>query len=682
MNNDSMVGSTAVAEDLPFRVSVTTTQVVIADGTVMSLRLWLPDLGPGKLTGTVLEAIPYRKDDVSLIDDETRFGYFAGHGLVCARLDLRGSGNSGGVLVDEYTPTEQQDIVEVIDWLSRQSWSNGNVGMTGISWSGFNALQVAGKRPPALKTIITVCSTDDRYDNDVHYLGGSPLAFYMNLWGSALHLMNMRPPMADVMGEDWLSEWKTRLAANTDMTSLWLSHPRRDAYWRQGSVGEDPDAITCPVLAVGGWADAYTDTVFRLLGDHAAPVHALIGPWGHTWPERPEPGPGIDFLGYCLRWWRRWLNDEQNGVEDDPELLFYLQDYTDSREDLETRPGEWLVATDHRAISRPSSWYLAPGGVLAAVAPGPSTQVEIGDPTVGVNARHYLPMGASTDLPPVQNQDDERSVVFDSSPLEEPFSIAGRASLEIRLATDTPRAFVFVRITDVDEEGRSHLVARGSLNLTHRRGHGEDEVEPIVPGKIEDYVIAIKSTAYRFPAGHRIRVALSTSYWPWIWPSPEITTLSIELGASRLVVPELRTEAVTPLPQGALGTPVISAPPQVEHAGSSRAHWTVTRDDDGTVSIDKGSVGPVTRTLRNGWTFGTLGDHTTWTLTGSEASSAVMTKSSRQLYRWREHRVEISTATKMTGYADLFQILTRSTATLDGATVWAEDVTHVVPRDL
>ncbi len=137
---------------------------------------------PGARFPAVLEAMPYRKDDNSLVDDSARFGFLAGHGYVGVRMDLRGSGTSTGVLEDEYAEQEQLDICEVIEWLSRQPWCTGDVGMTGISWSGFNCLQVAARRPPALRTVVSVHSTDDRYDNDVHHLGGSLLAFYRLQW--------------------------------------------------------------------------------------------------------------------------------------------------------------------------------------------------------------------------------------------------------------------------------------------------------------------------------------------------------------------------------------------------------------------------------------------------------------------------------------------------------------------
>ncbi len=679
MNNDGAAFATRTATDLPYEVRRERTETVMADGTRIAVTLWLPVREDP--CGVVLEAIPYRKDDVSVIDDETRFPYFAGHGVACARIDLRGSGSSTGVLMDEYTPTEQRDIVEVVEWLAAQEWCNGSVGMIGISWSGFNALQVAALRPPALKAIITVSSADDRYDNDVHYLGGVPLAFYMNLWGSALHTFNMRPPIPELMGPDWRDEWATRLAANTDMTSLWLSHPYRDSYWRQGSVCEDYSAIEIPVLAVGGWADNYTDTVLRLIDRLPGVAKGLIGPWGHTWPERPEPGPGMDFLHHCMRWWDRWLHGEPTGVEDDPTLSFYLQDYVMSAEDLAHRPGRWLGVDDRASAVTETMLGLGEDGRLGGSAPEGTMLDYTGSLVVGMQARHPLPMGVATDLPPIQDDDDARSLVFETDPLESPLSMLGNAELHLRLTTTTTTGLVFVRITDVDADGHSHLVARGALNLTHRRGHAPEDVAPLVPGEFEDYVVSLKSTSYRFPAGHRLRVAVSTSYWPWLWPGPDVTSLRLDLAASSLSLPVLDTEAEA-LVDVDLGEPVIAPPPAVAMSGDQGSYWRTEREDDGTVTVRKGYTGASRVVFPEGWGVEYLVDGVVLSLKENDPLSASMERRIAQAYTGDRHRVLIEHETSMTATRGTFEVSIDSTVTLDGELVLREQSTRSVPRGL
>lgn len=685
MNNDGAAFAMSTQQQFPFEVQRELDVVQLPDGTRLSIALWLPQDVTAVPTGVVLEAIPYRKDDVSLIDDETRFGYFAGHGVACARLDLRGSGSSEGILTDEYTPGEQADLLEVIDWLADQPWCNGSVGMTGISWSGFNALQLASRRPAALKTIVTACASDDRYDNDVHYLGGIPLAFYMNLWGSFLHMMCMRPPMPSIIGDDWLSEWRSRLSANPDFTSLWLSHQQRDAYWRQGSVCEDYKAIECPVLLVGGWADNYTDAVFRLLDNLPGTAQAIVGPWGHTWPERPEPGPGIDFLRRCLDWWQHWLNGVDNGVPDQPRCSFYVQDYTFSREDLGVRPGKWWSVDDPHSVVTPRTLALTGGGEMSLDASpdiAPVATVTISDgATVGMQARHLLPMGVSTDLPGIQDADDKLSLTFDTAPLDEDIAIFGRVVLRVRLASSVPTGHLFVRLTDVDADGHSHLVTRGALNLTHRRGHAPEDVQPLTPGVFEAYEIPMKATSYRFQAGHRMRLAVSSTYWPWLWPAPDRSDLTISLPESSLTLPILDESSAHPSTID-LGDPVIAPPPDVEVVRDVSPYWYSERDADGMVRVCRGTKGTSRLTLPDGWTVEHRADETVYSIREGDPLSAAMHRHLAQSFRWSGNDVDIEYTTSMTCDHDTYTIANQAEVTLNGSLVFREDTTNVVPREL
>ena len=237
--------------------------------------------------------------------------------------------SSSGELADEYLSRELEDACEVIDWISRQSWCSGAVGMMGKSWGGFNALQTAALRPPALKAIITVCSTDDRYADDIHYMGGALLNDNL-WWGTIMLAYQARPPDPALVGEGWRDEWLERLKSLPFFPALWLAHQRRDAYWRHGSVCEDFSAITCPVFAVGGWADAYTNAVPRLLEGLKVPRLGLIGPWAHVYPQDGMPGPAIGFLQEALRWWDHWLKGEDRGIMAEPMLRAFIEHWSPS----------------------------------------------------------------------------------------------------------------------------------------------------------------------------------------------------------------------------------------------------------------------------------------------------------------------------------------------------------------
>ncbi len=264
--------------------------IPMPDGVRLHTRIWSPSSPDGPVP-VLLEYLPYRLDDWTAPRDSERHPWYAQHGYASVRVDIRGTGSSDGFFDDEYSEQELRDGEAVIAWLAEQEWSTGAVGMFGISWGGFNALQLAARAPEALKAIVTVCSTDDRYDNDVHYVGGAVLGIDMAAWGATMFAFNSRPPRPEVVGSGWVDQWRDRLDRNRPMTPVWLSHQERDDYWRHGSAAEDYDGIGAAVLAVGGWADPYRDAVLRLVANVDAPVKGIVGPWSHQYPtEGSRPG--------------------------------------------------------------------------------------------------------------------------------------------------------------------------------------------------------------------------------------------------------------------------------------------------------------------------------------------------------------------------------------------------------
>lgn len=554
--------------------------IELSDGTRLCARVWLPPRQREPVPA-ILEYLPYRKDDATAADDALRYPYFAAHGYAGVRVDVRGSGDSDGLLLDEYSGQERDDALEVIAWIAAQHWCDGSVGMMGISWSGFNSLQVAARRPPALRAIVTACSTDDRYDNDVHYYGGCLLGYYMLPWASVMLTFNGRPPDPAIVGERWREMWLQRLRGNVDMIETWLGHQRRDEYWRGGSVCEDYAAIECPVLAVGGWADAYVDAVFRLLEHLSCPRKAIVGPWGHQWPELGHPGPRIGFLQEAVRWWDRWLKGIENGVEREPALRCYMQDAAPPSADLATRPGRWVSEPswpppaghlDRRALS------LQPGG-LAEPPPSdrdrpPAATLRHRSPlTVGLDAGAWCAYGNPADMPLDQRRDDALSLAFDGPELEERVELLGQPRLRLRIAADRPYAFVMARLCDLAPDGTSTLITRGALNLCHHAGHDRPQaLRPDVPVEVE---LPLRSIAYALPAGHRLRLSLSTSYWPWLWPSPQTAEIALTCGESML---ELPVRAIRDEPEVVFGPPETAPPLQLTVLRPPRPQQLVSHD--------------------------------------------------------------------------------------------------------
>ena len=317
------------------------TLIPLQDGTTLAARIWLPEDAERNPVPAILEYLPYRKRDGTYERDALTYPYLAGHGYAGVRVDIRGSGESSGLLFDEYTQQEQDDALEVIAWLAARPWCSGAVGMMGISWGGFNGLQVAARRPPALKAIVTLCSTDDRYADDVHYMGGAMLTSGLG-WASFFFRAMCHPPDPLLVGDNWRAMWMERLENVPLFAELWLRHQRRDAYWRHGSICEDYAAIQCPVYAVGGWTDGYKNAIPRLLERLTAPRKGLIGPWAHAYPHFAQPGPQIGFLQETLRWWDHWLKGLDTGVMDEPLLRAWMTESVTPARYHETLPGRWV----------------------------------------------------------------------------------------------------------------------------------------------------------------------------------------------------------------------------------------------------------------------------------------------------------------------------------------------------
>ncbi|NIR76254.1 MAG: CocE/NonD family hydrolase, partial [Gammaproteobacteria bacterium] len=433
--------------------------IPMSDGVRLAARIWLPAGAERDPVPAILEYIPYRKRDFEAVGDSITHPYLAGHGYACIRVDLRGSGDSEGVLRDEYLQQELDDGLEVVRWIAEQPWCSGSVGMMGISWGGFNALQIAALQPPELKAIITLCSTDDRYADDVHHMGGCLLGDNLS-WASVMLAFNSCPPDPALVGERWREMWFERLEGGGLWLEKWLRHQRRDAYWKHGSVCEDYAAIRCPVMAVSGWADGYSNAVFRLLANLEVPRKGLIGPWSHKYPHLGVPGPAIGFLQEALRWWDHWLKGCDRGLMEEPMLRVWMQESVSPTAHYETRPGRWVAEAEwpSRRIDirtyRLGSWRLVPDGGGREEIP-----LSIQSPlSVGLFAGKWCSYAAPPDLPHDQREEDGGALIFETEPLAEPTEILGAAVAELSLSSNRPVAMVAVRLSDVAPDDKATRV--------------------------------------------------------------------------------------------------------------------------------------------------------------------------------------------------------------------------------
>ncbi|MEP1768704.1 MAG: CocE/NonD family hydrolase [Sulfitobacter sp.] len=503
--------------------------IILSDGTRLSARLWRPEDADDDPVPLILEFLPYRKRDGTCARDALTHPYFAARGYACARVDMRGNGDSYGLMEDEYSPQELSDAVEVIKWAAAQPWCNGKVGMMGISWGGFNSLQVAALAPEELKAVITLCSTVDRFADDIHYKGGCLLNENLG-WGATMWSYSSRAP-DPALRSDWREMWLERLESEPFLPSTWLRHQSRDAYWQHGSVCEDFSKLKAKVLAVGGWGDAYKNTVPRLV-EALDGAKGIVGPWVHKYPHFAVPEPRIGFLQEALRWWDHWLKDIDTGVDSDPDYRAYLMDGVRPAAWYTERAGRWIAeetgATNHLPVQ---TLHLGPAGTLRA-APQTISAPVASPAHCGGAAGEYCAIWLGPEMPGDQRGDDALSTTFTSAPLDADMDLVGAPRLNLVVSSDTAQGQIAVRLNHIHPDGAATRITYGVLNLAHRRSAASPEPMPIHAA--EEITLDLDHIAYRIPAGHSIRVSISTSYWPLLWPAPETTTLQLQQGSITL----------------------------------------------------------------------------------------------------------------------------------------------------
>ncbi|OOC09600.1 MULTISPECIES: CocE/NonD family hydrolase [Thioalkalivibrio] len=656
------------------------TWITLSDGCRLAARIWLPEDAGDNPVPAILEYIPYRKNDHKALRDAEVHGFFARNGYAGVRVDLRGSGDSDGVLPDEYLQQELEDGLEVIRWIAQQPWCSGKVGLFGLSWGGFNGLQLAALQPPELGAVISVCSSDDRYADDVHYMGGCLLTDNLS-WASTMFGFNSCPPDPRVVGEDrWRDMWRERLEGSGLWIRNWLEHQRRDDYWKHASVCEDYSAIQVPVMAVSGWADGYSNTVFRLLEHLQVPRAGLVGPWGHKYPHMGGPGPTIDFLGECVRWWDHWLKGIDRGVDSDPMARLWLHD---ARSPLVPEiTGEWVA---EQCWPSPGIHYhefgLARGRLVAGGERTDEAEtLTIRSPlSVGLFAGKWCSYAETTDLPSDQRLEDGGALVFETDPLEQDFDLLGDTELELEIEADRPVAQVAARLSDVDPEDRATRVTFGIRNLTHRDGH--EEPQPLEPGRRYRVRFRLNEVAQRFRRGHRIRLSVSSSYWPLAWPAPEPARLTLHLEGCCLHLPERRAGADTPVPRD-LGEPRHAPTPGHTLLAPAHREWKTEHNlATNEVALNVINNDPVLQLHDNDLTFGRE-VHERYSYRSESYDTVRGEVVQTRHFRRDDWSVRTVTRTVLTSTPDTFRIRATLDAYEGDVRVYAQSWDESIPRDL
>ncbi len=571
--------------------------IPMPDGARLAARVWMPEETSTRPMPAILEYIPYRRRDFTRIRDDKAHPRFAEAGYAVLRVDMRGSGDSDGLMHDEYTAQELQDACDAIAWIAEQPWCDGNVGMMGKSWGAYNSFQVAALRPPALKAIIPVMGTDDRWEEDIHFRGGV-MATDNFWWGSIMQLLNCAPPDPDVVGDRWREMWKERLDAMTLWAAQWTEHQTNDAMWRHGSISANYDDVQVPVYFFGGWADLFRDTPFRIAEHLEVPCKVLMGPWAHLYPNDGIPGPKVDFVAEAIRWWDHWLKGIDTGLMDEPPFRFYLQDSAPPVPYLAHRPGRWVEEPRWPSPNVAARILWLNESDLGDTPRTEGQTLRICSPqSYGAAAGDACSFAIPGDLPADCRIDAGGALTFRSAPLPEDMDILGQARLHLSVSADRPQAFVSAVLAEEAPDGSQRLVTRGLLNLCHREGN--DRAVPVVPGDAVAVTLPLWGMGYRVPAGHRLVLHIASTYWPIAWPAPKPVTLSLKPGLSSLELPVRRATPSDPAPRP-LPEPPQGPAPRLTNLSEGKLERSVTTDlVTGRVThrvfIDGGVFGPVGR---------------------------------------------------------------------------------------
>ena len=706
----------APVHDVETRLGV---RIPVRDGLELSANLWLPIARPdprsrGRPTPrpdpdaqrpderfpAILEMIPYGKDNWRRNADVARGEWLAARGYALCRLDVRGTGSSPGIALDEYTAVETTDGYDAVEWLAAQPWCTGAVAMWGISYGGFTAIQVAKLSPPHLRAIVPVMATDDRYLTDVHYVGGCATASELSQYAVSQVAMNAMPPDPELWGHGWREAWRERLEQTPPWLFEWLRRQVDSQYWRQGSLAPDYDAIDAAIFQVGGWMDSYIDPIFRMHERCTAPRRSLVGNWVHDLPDSAYPGPNVDWMAEMVRFLDDVLRPGERAiVGDEPAFTWFEREYTPPEPFPGATNGRWRAASTfpHPAGSM-TELHLAPGEgpltgrlIRASDAPHSAAVARFSHrATWGTRSglswgAGHPPNGLARDLRP----DEALVPTFTSDPLADPLEILGLPELAVHVAADAPVATVVVRLADLAPDGTSALVSAGVLNLTHRRSHAAPE--PLEPGRVEEVRVPLRAAGYRWLPGHRIRVSIGSGSWPILWPSPYPATIEIHHGGatpSRLVLPVV-PPAGGP---GDLPPPDWTTAPLTtdDRRHGDAADPAASGEDPPTWRIDEDVIAGTTTVHIHDGGWDTLADGRrlyaaeTIRLTARDADPARAELEADVAYRWRERtfETEIRARSRQSSTVDAFDLSVDLEVDVDGERFFERHWDERIPRRL
>jgi len=515
--------------------------ITLPDGVRLSVTYYQPVAQKSdELFPVLLEMLPYRKDDLSKPSAHPSYDFFARKGLALAKVDIRGTGSSEGQLpTREYSPQEIDDGVAVIAALAELPWSNGNVGMWGISWGGFNSIQVALRNPPQLKAILVAHASDDLFANDVHYTDG--------IFGLDEYILSINHLTGFMRSPEYVVD-EAYFSNRFDREPWIFNYVRNSEYgdfWSSGSLKGQYENLNIPTYLIGGLLDGYRDTLPHVLENSTTPTRAILGPWPHAWPHSVAPGPDWEWREDASQWWSHWLVDSEESKQQEFEsnsFRVFLRSGENSLEGSEELGGQWLESAWPLPGSQieVASFYPSTNSAMQADIPAGETAIIslTNNPGAGIELGEWW-----GELTPAMNTVDSDAMVFDSEPVAEAIRLIGEPSVFLDAASDATDGNWIVRLEDVSPEGVVTKITGGAIN-----GQLRDSISngaKLSPNQFYQMHIPLRMTTWTFQPGHRVRLALSNSAFPMFWPSALLGASSLRTNtqATRLELPLLNASA-------------------------------------------------------------------------------------------------------------------------------------------
>lgn len=493
--------------------------VPMRDGTRLSVDIYRPVTGgpvPALLAicaygkGIQALSIPPQPPESPLYDGAIEAGspeFFVERGYAHIIADSRGTGKSEGEYRGWMSRQEAEDGFDLVEWIARQPWCDGNIGMVGISYLGTIQLQVAAEQPPHLRAIMPWNAPADFYREATHH-GGVVQTFFLNLYANVIGGCRFPPVTAGELSREEFDRRRRQLMADPDIAMYSqiykllddpernpgffdiLMHPFDGPFYRERSANARFDRIRIPVyFGSGWWAYGHMHLVGAFEGytGIAAPTKLEVGPPSVL--DRPLPR---EFNQEVVRWYDHWLKGVENGIMDEPPIRLFV-----TGDDRWSCASQWpLAQTDWRRL------HLCRWGRLAG-----EPEATAGHPDVFVQQS------------PAQTRTISR-LAFDSAPLPEELTVIGPVSLVLYAAIDADDTNWIVVLQDVDPHGGVRELTKGCLKASHRQVdpqrslpgrpfHPHAAADPVVPGDVHEYAIALAPLAHAFHRGHRVRLEIS-----------------------------------------------------------------------------------------------------------------------------------------------------------------------------